>query len=157
MPGRGLDTRTQPPRHLFLACAIVIHAVLGCHGCGCVQGGSIEGHALHIGDVAGEVGQAWAVCLVWVPPVLEELLEQWGLATLRKDRDLDKRGRSRMGLGSGPPEDRGLPAQVLRADSDTQSTLSRGRHPPHPSPAPAELDPTSLCCFALRLTWVCLG
>lgn len=102
--------------------------MLGRHGSGRVQGGSIEGHALYIGDVAGEVGQAWAVCLVWVPPVLEELLEQRGLATLRKDGDLDRRGKSRMGLGSGPPEDRGLPAEDW-GDSDTQSTRSGDTHP----------------------------
>lgn len=41
-----------------------------------------------MGDVTGEVGQAWAIRLVWVPPVLEELLEQRGLAPLGKDRDL---------------------------------------------------------------------
>lgn len=111
----GAGTRPpQPRRYLFLACAIVIHAVLGGHGSGGVQGGSVEGHPLHIGDVAGEVGQAGAICLVWVPPALEELLEQWGLATLGKDGDLEEEGKSRVWLGSGPPQHRYRPAGVLR-------------------------------------------
>lgn len=63
--------------------------MLGGHGSGSVQGGGVEGHSFHIGDVAGEIGQAQAICLVWVPPVLEELLEQWGLTALRKDSDLE--------------------------------------------------------------------
>jgi hypothetical protein len=83
-PGHG-------PRYLFLACAIIVHAVLGSHGGGGMQGGSIKGHTLHVGDVAGEVAQARAICLVWVPPVLEELLEEWGLTTLRKDRNLGRK------------------------------------------------------------------
>lgn len=122
----------QPPRYLFLACAIIIHAVLGGHGSGGVQGGSVEGHPLHIGDVAGEVGQAQAVRLVWVPPALEELFEQRGLATLGKDGDLEEEGKSRMWLGSGPPGDRDRQAGVLRGASDSQPT-SRVGHPPHPS------------------------
>lgn len=99
--GPGRPSPRPAPRHLFLAPAIVIHAVLGRHGSGSVQGGSIEGHALHVGNVAGEVGQAWAVRLVWVPPVLEELLEQRGLTTLGKDRDLERGRKSRLWLGSG--------------------------------------------------------
>lgn len=47
-----------------------------------MQRSSIERHALHVGNVAGEVGQARAVCLVWVPPVLEELFKERGLAAL---------------------------------------------------------------------------
>lgn len=84
----------MPPRlrYLFLASTVVIHAVLGSHGGGRVQGGRVEGHPLHMGNVAGEVPQAGAICLVWVSPVLEELLEQWGLTTLRKDRDLAMAG-----------------------------------------------------------------
>lgn len=54
----------QPPRYLFLACAIVIHAMLGGHCSGGVQGGGVEGHALYVGDVAGEIGQAQAIRLV---------------------------------------------------------------------------------------------
>lgn len=59
--------------------------MLGGHGGGSVQRGSIERHALHVGNVAGEIGQAGAVCLVWVPPVLEELLKERGLAALWED------------------------------------------------------------------------
>lgn len=59
--------------------------MLGSHSGGGVQRSSIEGHTLHIGNVAGEVAQARAVCLVWVPPVLEELLKERGLATLWED------------------------------------------------------------------------
>lgn len=125
----------QPPRYLFLACAIIIHAVLGGHGSGGVQGGSIERHPLHIGDVAGEVGQAQAVCLVWVPPALEELFEQRGLATLGKDGDLEEEGKSRMWLGSSPPEDRDRQAEVL--------VHIEGR-----SPTPPQLDPLSLSYLA---------
>jgi hypothetical protein len=47
-----------------------------------VQRSSIERYALHVGNVAGEVAQAGAVCLVWVPPVLEELLKERGLTAL---------------------------------------------------------------------------
>lgn len=101
--GRGLDTPTQPRSHLFLACAIVIHAVLGGHGSGSVQSGGVEGHPLHIGDVAGEIGQAWAIRLVWVPPVLEELLEQWGLTALRKDGDLEGAREEQDVAGMGLP------------------------------------------------------
>ena len=74
-----------PPGYLLLPSAIIIHAVLGGHGSGGVQGGRVEGHALHVGNVAGEIAQARAICLVWVPPVLEELFEQRGLAALGKD------------------------------------------------------------------------
>lgn len=56
--------------------------MLSGHGGGGVQRSSIERHALHVGNVAGEVGQARAVCLVWVPPVLEELFKERGLAAL---------------------------------------------------------------------------
>lgn len=59
--------------------------MLGGHGGGGVQCSSIERHALHVGNVAGEVAQARAVCLVWVPPVLEELLKERGLAALWED------------------------------------------------------------------------
>ena len=74
-----------PPGYLLLPSAIIIHAVRGGHGSGGVQGGRVEGHALHVGNVAGEIAQARAICLVWVPPVLEELFEQRGLAALGKD------------------------------------------------------------------------
>lgn len=72
-------------RYLFLASAVIIHAVLGGHGRGGVQRSSIERHALHVGNVAGEVAQAGAVCLVLVPPVLEELLKERGLAAFWED------------------------------------------------------------------------
>lgn len=71
--------------YLFLASAIIIHAMLGGHGGGSVQRSSIEGHAFHVGNVAGEVAQAGAVCLVWVPPVLEKLLKERGLAAFWED------------------------------------------------------------------------
>lgn len=77
--------------YLFLARTVVLHAVLGSHGRGVVQRGSVEGHLLNLGDVAGDVGRAQPLCLVPVPPVLEELLEQGGLTALRQDLDL-KRG-----------------------------------------------------------------
>lgn len=94
-----LDTPTPTPRYLFLACAVVIHAMLGGHGSGGVQGGGIERHALHVGDVAGEIGQAQAFRLVRVPPVLEELPEQRGLTALGKDGDLGGDGEGKHGLG----------------------------------------------------------
>ena len=56
--------------------------MLSGHGGGGVQRSSIERYALHVGNVAGEVAQAGAVCLVWVPPVLEELLKERGLTAL---------------------------------------------------------------------------
>lgn len=107
----GSGHAPQPRGYLFLACAVIIHAVLGGHDSGRVQGGGIEGHPLHIGNVAGEVGQAWAVGLVWVPPVLEELLEQRGLAALRKDRDLKEAGEEQNVAGLKPPG-QGPPAGV---------------------------------------------
>lgn len=72
-------------QYLFLASAIIVHAMLGSHGGGAVQRSSIKRHALHVGNVAGEVAQAGAVRLIWVPPVLKELLEERGLATLWED------------------------------------------------------------------------
>lgn len=85
-PRRQVAAQSCTPAapHLFLASAVVIHAVLRRHGRGRVQGGGVEGHALHVGDVAGQVAKARAVRLVGVPPVLEELLEQRGLAALGK-------------------------------------------------------------------------
>lgn len=77
-------------QYLFLASAVIVHAMLGGHGRGGVQCCSIERHPLHVGNVAGEVAQARAICLVWVPPVLKELLEQRGLATLWKDGNLGR-------------------------------------------------------------------
>lgn len=96
--------------------------MLGGHGSGSVQGGSVEGHPLHVGDVAGEIGQAQAIRLVWVPPVLEELLEQWGLTALRKDSDLE--GVREEQDVAGTPRTAG----VLGA-SGYQSTLRGDTHP----------------------------
>lgn len=73
---------------LFLARAIVLHAVLGSHGLGAVQGGRVERDLLNLGNVARNVRLPQPFCLVLVPPVLEELLEQRCLTTLREDLDL---------------------------------------------------------------------
>lgn len=110
-----------------------------------MQSGSVEGHTLHVGDVAGEIAQARAVHLVWVPPVLEELFEQWGLAALGKDGDLEAEGGERDELGWGPQ------------GSLRQLVHKKGLHPLQPSPSPPKLDLSSLSCLAPRLTWVCLG
>lgn len=137
----------QPPGYLLLPSAVVIHAVLGGHGGGGVQGGGIEGHALHVGNVAGEIAQARAVRLVWVPPVLEELFEQRGLAALGKDRDLAGTEEEKVVAGPGSPEHRGHPAGVLQGTSDAPSTLSAG-HPPtqplHPAGPTLTVPPGSL-------------
>lgn len=74
--------------HLFLSAAIIHHAVLGSHGGGVVQGGGIKGHLLNLGDAVSDVGHAQALCLIFVPPVLEELLEERRLSHLWQDLDL---------------------------------------------------------------------
>lgn len=145
-PGRekaGASTRPpQPPGYLLLPSAVVIHAVLGCHGGGGVQGGGIEGHALHVGNVAGEIAQARAVRLVWVPPVLEELFEQRGLAALGKDRDLAGTEEEKVVAGPGSPEHRGHPAGVLQGTSDAPSTPPT--QPLHPAGPTLTVPPGSL-------------
>lgn len=112
-----------------------------------MQGGGIEGYPLHIGNMAGEIGQAQAISLVWVPPVLEELLEQWGLTTLRKDSDLE--GVRKEQDVAGTPRTAGVPGA-----SDYQSTLV----PPTPGqPFLTQTGPTLTLLPDSRLTWVCLG
>lgn len=138
----GSGCAPQPRGYLFLACAIVIHAMLGGHDSGSVQGGGVEGHPLHIGNVAGEIGQAWAVCLVWVPPVLEELLEQWGLTTLRKDRDLKEARKGKNVTGLKPPG-QGPPSRGPWGASDSPGH-TEGAHSPHPSHFSPKLNPPSL-------------
>lgn len=85
---RSLETFPGASTDLFLARAIILHAVLGSHGPGAVQGGRIKGNLLNLGNVARNVGLPQPICLVPVPPVLEELLEQRCLTTLREDLDL---------------------------------------------------------------------
>lgn len=74
--------------YLFLSTAVIHHAVLGGHGGGLVQAGGVEGHLLDLGDAVGNVGHAQALGLVFVPPVLEELLEERRLAHLWQDLHL---------------------------------------------------------------------
>lgn len=74
--------------HLFLSAAVIHHAVLGGHGGGVVQAGGVEGHLLDLGDAVGDVGHAQALCLIFVPPVFEELLEERRLAHLWQDLHL---------------------------------------------------------------------
>lgn len=97
-----------------------------------MQCGSVEGHTLHIGNVAREIGQAGAVGLVWVTPVLEELLEQRGLAALGKHRNLGREGGEE-GVAGGP-------AGVLRCPVQTEGgTSPLSMSPPnwiHPSRCP---------------------
>lgn len=126
--------------YLLLASAVVVHAMLRGHGGGGVQCCGIERHPLHVGNVAGEVGQAGAICLVWVPPVLKELLEERGLSTLWENRNLqgertwqDCLARASGSLGC-PPSPQG------------------GRETP-PSLTPTE----SVSPWPQTLTWVCLG
>ena len=142
MPGRELESAStrppQRPRYLLLPSAVIIHAVLGSHGSGGVQGGRVEGHALHVGNVAGEIAQARAVRLVWVPPVLEELFEQRGLAALGQDRDLAGMEQEKVVAGLESPEGRGHLARVLQGASDTPSKQPSPPHRAH-SHCPTQL------------------
>lgn len=103
-----------------------------------MQGGGVEGHPLHIGDVAGEIGQAQAIRLVWVPPVLEELLEQWGLTALRKDSNLE--GVREEQDVAGTPRTAGVLGasdyqSILRGDTHRSSAISHPNwtHPHSPT------------------------
>lgn len=89
---KNKSERDLQPSHLLFAAAVVHHAVLGGHGLRSVQGGCVEGHLFDLGDAVGAVGHAQALCLVWVPPVLEELLEERRLAHLWQDLDLGVSG-----------------------------------------------------------------
>lgn len=80
--------RDSDTAHLFPARAIILHAVLGSHGLGAVQGGGIKRHLLNLGNMTRNVSLAQSFCLVPVPPVLEELLKQRCLTTLRENLDL---------------------------------------------------------------------
>lgn len=74
--------------YLLFTAAVIDHAVLGGHGSRTVQGGGVEGHLLDLGDAIGAVGQAQALRLLSVPPVLEELFEERRLARLWQDLHL---------------------------------------------------------------------
>lgn len=62
--------------------------MLGSHGLGGVQSGSIERYLLDPGNMTRHISLSQSFCLVLVPPVLEELLKQGCLTTLREDLDL---------------------------------------------------------------------
>ena len=85
---QGITDEYPPPSHLFLSVTVVHHAVLGGHGGGVVQTGCVEVHLLDPGDAVGDVGDAQALGLVPVPPVLEELLEERRLTHLWQDLHL---------------------------------------------------------------------
>lgn len=74
--------------YLNLALAIVHHAMLGCHGFVCVQGGGIKRHLFHFGYAANGEGFAGTCSLIFVSPVAEKLLEQSRLSSCRKYLDL---------------------------------------------------------------------
>lgn len=80
---------SDPPcPHLFLPIPIVHHAMLGSHGVGVVQRGSVKRHLGNLGDAVGDVGHAQTHCLVLVTPVLEELFEERRLTHLGQDLHL---------------------------------------------------------------------
>lgn len=104
--------------------------MLGSHGLGGVQSGSIERYLLDLGNVTRNVSLPQSFCLVLVPPVLEELLKQRCLTALREDLDLKQMSQPiRSSLASRPTQlqlwlllasrepwfqtDRGLPGTIL--------------------------------------------
>lgn len=106
--------------YLLLASAVIVHAMLCGHGGGGVQCCSIERHPLHVSNVAGEVGQAGAICLVWVPPVLKELLEQWGLSALWENGNLKReKGKNMARLPSKGIREPRVPIQSPRRMADS--------------------------------------
>lgn len=74
--------------HLFPARAIILHSMLGSHSLGGVKSGGIKRNLLDLGNMTRNVSLSQSFCLVLVSPVLEELLKQRCLTTLREDLDL---------------------------------------------------------------------
>lgn len=113
--------------YLLLASAVIVHAMLCGHGGGGVQCGSIERHPLHVSNVAGEVGQAGAVRLVGVPPVLKELLKQWGLSTLWENGNLKgEKGKNMARLPSKGLREPRVPIQSPRRMADSSLPYPHG-------------------------------